>query len=78
MFCWSERKATTSNLQNPLCSLELYKKPVDYRKKRIHLHSIKPLYLYVQAEVRRSDLDHNGFAEGRDGGKIRKKKYVKF
>jgi len=34
-------------------SLELYKKPADFRRKRIHLFSVKELYLYINVKIRR-------------------------
>lgn len=31
--------------------LELYKKPTDFSKKRLNLHTIKPLYLHLRVEI---------------------------
>ena len=46
-WCFIERE----DLKNGQQQLELYAKPTDTSRKKIKLHTIKPLYLHVDVRV---------------------------
>eukprot|EP00357_Protocruzia_adherens_P007272 CAMPEP_0115018210 /NCGR_PEP_ID=MMETSP0216-20121206/28643_1 /TAXON_ID=223996 /ORGANISM="Protocruzia adherens, Strain Boccale" /LENGTH=279 /DNA_ID=CAMNT_0002389307 /DNA_START=42 /DNA_END=881 /DNA_ORIENTATION=+ len=49
--CWAFMD-TEELKDNTEAILELYKKPTDFRRKRVKLHSIKPLYLHMMLRFR--------------------------
>jgi hypothetical protein len=51
--CWAFMELNELKMDEEIV-LELYHKPTDLRKKKIKLHSEKPLYLYLQATFIRS------------------------
>ena len=66
--CWSlieKDEIVSGNM-----GLELYQKPADFRKKRIHLHTIKELFFYIVCDIRTTTegrINMSSSARGKSG-----------
>ena len=51
--CWAFMEY--DEVENGPVALELYKKPADFMRKKIQLHSIKDLFLHIKGFIRSVD-----------------------